>query len=49
MVFYKDISYKNQIFSHRALNGVECCIDQIARRKLDPYTAAEDNLDKILK
>jgi LAO/AO transport system kinase len=28
---------------------VDCCIDQISRKELDPYTAAEDILGKILK
>lgn len=38
------------IFDEDKLKGVvDCCIDQIARNELDPYTAAEDILGKILK
>jgi LAO/AO transport system kinase len=38
------------IFDENTLKStVDCCIDQISRRELDPYTAAEDILGKILK
>jgi LAO/AO transport system kinase len=38
------------IFDEKKLKGVvDCCIDQISRRELDPYTAADDILGKILK
>ena len=38
------------IFDEKKLKKtVDCCIDQISKRELDPYTAAEDILGKILK
>jgi LAO/AO transport system kinase len=38
------------IFDEDKLKGVvDCCIDRIARNELDPYTAADDILGKILK
>jgi len=40
----------NFIFDEDKLKGVvDCCIDQISRKELDPYTAAEEILGKILK
>ena len=40
----------NFIFDEKKLKGtVDCCIDQIQKKELDPYTAAEDILGKILK
>ena len=38
------------IFDEKKLKKtVDCCIDQISKKELDPYTAAEDILGKILK
>jgi LAO/AO transport system kinase len=38
------------IFDEDKLKGtVDCCIDQISRKELDPYTAADEILGKILK
>jgi LAO/AO transport system kinase len=38
------------IFDEKKLKTtVDCCIDQISKRQLDPYTAAEQILGKILK
>jgi LAO/AO transport system kinase len=38
------------ILDEKKLKGVvDCCIDQISRRELDPYSAADDILGKILK
>ncbi|HVQ00410.1 MAG TPA: methylmalonyl Co-A mutase-associated GTPase MeaB [Candidatus Thermoplasmatota archaeon] len=38
------------ILDETRLKGVvDCCIDQISRRELDPYTAADQILGKILK
>jgi LAO/AO transport system kinase len=38
------------IFDEKKLKGtVDCCIDLIAKKELDPYTAAEEILGKILK
>jgi LAO/AO transport system kinase len=38
------------IFDEDKLKGiVDCCIDQICRKELDPYTAADDILGRILK
>ena len=40
----------NLILDENKLKGVvDCCIEQISRRELDPYTAADDILGKILK
>jgi LAO/AO transport system kinase len=38
------------IFDEKKLKKtVDCCIDQISKKELDPYSAAEDILGKILK
>ncbi|MCX5840848.1 MAG: methylmalonyl Co-A mutase-associated GTPase MeaB [Deltaproteobacteria bacterium] len=38
------------IFDEKKLKKtVDCCIDQISKKELDPYTAADDILGKILK
>jgi LAO/AO transport system kinase len=38
------------ILDEKKLKGVvDCCIEQISRRELDPYSAADDILGKILK
>jgi LAO/AO transport system kinase len=38
------------IFDEGKLKGkVDCCLDQIAKRQLDPYTAADEILGTILK
>jgi hypothetical protein len=38
------------IFDEKKLRTtVDCCIDQIAKKQLDPYSAAEQILGKILK
>jgi len=40
----------NFIFDENKLKGtVDCCIDQISKRELDPYSAADQILGKILK
>jgi LAO/AO transport system kinase len=38
------------IFDEKKLKTtVDCCIDQIAKKQLDPYSAADQILGKILK
>jgi LAO/AO transport system kinase len=38
------------IFDEKKLkNTVDCCIDQISKKELDPYSAADEILGKILK
>jgi hypothetical protein len=38
------------IFDEKKLKKtVDCCIDQIAKKQLDPYSAADQILGKILK
>jgi len=38
------------IFDEKKLKStVDCCIDQISKKELDPYTAADEILGKILK
>lgn len=40
----------NFIFDENKLKGtVDCCIDQISKKELDPYSAADQILGKILK
>jgi LAO/AO transport system kinase len=40
----------NFIFDEKKLKGtVDCCIDQISKKELDPYSAADNILGKILK
>ena len=38
------------IFDEKKLKKtVDCCIDQISKKELDPYSAADEILGKILK